>query len=99
MILALAAIRVLEALFFLGMIGSVVVILISFVQDGKEFIGKEAHLPNRPPCCRRSGRQFPLELRKANASCPTDSVRTSDPRVPETANSFEIPAPLKSPRI
>jgi hypothetical protein len=41
MILADATIRVLEALFFLGMIGSVVVILISFVEDGKELFGKD----------------------------------------------------------
>lgn len=41
MILADAAIRVLEALFFLGMIGSAVVVLISFIEDGKELVGKD----------------------------------------------------------
>ena len=41
MILAVAAIRVLEGMFFLGMIGSAVVILISFVEDGKELFGKD----------------------------------------------------------
>ena len=41
MILAVAAIQVLEAMFFLGMIGSAVVVLISFVEDGKELFGKD----------------------------------------------------------
>jgi len=41
MVLATAAIRVLEALFFLGMIGSAVVVLISFFEDGKELVGKD----------------------------------------------------------
>ncbi len=41
MIFATIAIRLLEALFFLGMIGSVVVMLISFVEDGKELVGKD----------------------------------------------------------
>ncbi len=41
MILATLVIRLLEALFFLGMIGSVVVMLISFVEDGKELVGKD----------------------------------------------------------
>ncbi len=41
MILATAVIRVLEALFFLGMIGSAIVVLISFFEDGKELIGKD----------------------------------------------------------
>jgi hypothetical protein len=41
MILAVLAIRVLEAMFFLGLIGSSVVVLISFVEDGKELFGKD----------------------------------------------------------
>jgi len=41
MILATIVIRLLEALFFLGMIGSVIVMLISFVEDGKELFGKD----------------------------------------------------------
>jgi hypothetical protein len=41
MILATVVIRLLEALFFLGMLGSVVVILISFVEDGKQLFGKD----------------------------------------------------------
>jgi hypothetical protein len=41
MILATIVIRLLEALFFLGMLGSVVVILISFAEDGKELFGKD----------------------------------------------------------
>ena len=65
MILAVAAIRVLEAMFFLGMIGSAVVVLISFVEDGKELFGKDKfalqwafdadsrpanHSPSHPTC-------------------------------------------------
>jgi hypothetical protein len=41
MILAVVTIRLLEAMFFLGMIGSAVVVLISFVEDGKELFGKD----------------------------------------------------------
>jgi hypothetical protein len=41
MIVAVIAIRLLEAMFFLGMIGSAVVVLISFVEDGKELFGKD----------------------------------------------------------
>jgi hypothetical protein len=41
MILAVVAIRLLEAMFFLGMIGSAVVVLISFFEDGKELFGKD----------------------------------------------------------
>jgi len=41
MILATLVIRLLEALFFLGMVGSVIVMLISFVEDGKELFGKD----------------------------------------------------------
>ena len=32
-----------EFLFFLGLTGSAVVVLISFVEDAKELIGKEEH--------------------------------------------------------
>ena len=39
MIVAVVAIRLLEAMFFLGMIGSAVVVLISFFEDGKELFG------------------------------------------------------------
>lgn len=41
MSLAIAAIRILEAMFFLGLVGSAVVVLISFVEDGKELFGKD----------------------------------------------------------
>jgi hypothetical protein len=41
MIFATIVIRLLEALFFLGMLGSVVVMLISFIEDGKELFGKD----------------------------------------------------------
>ncbi len=33
--------RVLEAMFFVGLAGSTVVVLISFIEDGKELIGKD----------------------------------------------------------
>ena len=38
---AVLIMRVLELMFFLGMAGSAVVILISFVEDAKELFGKE----------------------------------------------------------
>jgi len=41
MVFAAAAIRVLEVLFFSGMIGSAIVMLISFFEDGKELFGKD----------------------------------------------------------
>ena len=33
--------RGLETLFFVGLVGSAVVVLISFVEDGKELFGKD----------------------------------------------------------
>jgi len=43
MILAVGkvAIYVLEAMFFLGLAGSAIVVLISFFEDGKELFGKD----------------------------------------------------------
>jgi hypothetical protein len=41
MILAVFAIRVLEVMFFVGLVGSAVVVLISFYEDGKELFGKD----------------------------------------------------------
>jgi hypothetical protein len=41
MALAFLLMHGLEALFFLGLLGSVVVVLISFVEDGKELFGKD----------------------------------------------------------
>jgi hypothetical protein len=38
---AVIAMRVLEAMFFVGLVGSSVVVLISFVEDGKELFGKD----------------------------------------------------------
>jgi hypothetical protein len=38
---AVLAMRVLELLFFVGMAGSAIVILISFFEDAKELFGKE----------------------------------------------------------
>jgi uncharacterized membrane protein YqhA len=39
--LAIFAMRVLEIMFFLGLIGSAVVVVISFVEDGSELFGKD----------------------------------------------------------
>jgi hypothetical protein len=41
MLVAVFAMRVLEVMFFLGLVGSAVVILISFFEDGKELFGKD----------------------------------------------------------
>ena len=39
--IAVLAMRVLELLFFTGLAGSAIVIIISFFEDGKELFGKE----------------------------------------------------------
>ena len=39
--LAIFAMRVLEVMFFVGLAGSTVVVLISFAEDGKELFGKD----------------------------------------------------------
>jgi hypothetical protein len=39
--IAVFAMRVLELMFFVGMAGSSVVVLISFIEDGKELFGKD----------------------------------------------------------
>jgi hypothetical protein len=41
MILAIFAMRLLTAMFFAGLAGSAVVVLISFWEDGKELFGKD----------------------------------------------------------
>jgi hypothetical protein len=41
MILAIFGIRLLELMFFVGLVGSAVVVLISFVEDFKELFGEE----------------------------------------------------------
>jgi hypothetical protein len=41
MILAVLAMRLLEGMFFVGLVGSAVVVIISFIEDGKELIGEE----------------------------------------------------------
>ena len=41
MVFAILGIRVLEVMFFLGLAGSAVVVLISFFEDGKELFGKD----------------------------------------------------------
>jgi hypothetical protein len=40
MLVAIFAMRVLETMFFVGLAGSAVVVLISFVEDAKELFGK-----------------------------------------------------------
>jgi hypothetical protein len=39
--LAVFAMRALEVTFFLGLTGSAVVVIISFIEDGKELFGKD----------------------------------------------------------
>lgn len=39
--IAVFAMRLLEWMFFVGLVGSAVVVLISFIEDGKELIGKD----------------------------------------------------------
>jgi hypothetical protein len=38
---AIFAMRVLEVMFFVGLAGSTIVVLISFAEDGKELFGKD----------------------------------------------------------
>jgi hypothetical protein len=51
MILALGnfIIRIMELLFFVGLVGSAVVVLISFIEDGKELFGKDDDIPAHTP--------------------------------------------------
>ena len=39
--IAIAAMRILEVLFFVGLAGSTIVIIISFIEDGKELFGED----------------------------------------------------------
>jgi len=41
MALMIVVMRVLEVMFFVGLAGSAVVVLISFIEDGKELFGKD----------------------------------------------------------
>jgi hypothetical protein len=41
MIVAVFAMRVLEVMFFAGLAGSAVVVVISFIEDGRELFGKD----------------------------------------------------------
>jgi hypothetical protein len=41
MILAVIAVRLMESMFFVGLVGSAIVVLISFFEDGKELFGKD----------------------------------------------------------
>jgi hypothetical protein len=39
MIVAIVAMKLLEAMFFVGLAGSAIVVLISFIEDGRELFG------------------------------------------------------------
>ena len=41
MILAQFVMKALELMFFVGLVGSSVVVIISFIEDGKELVGKD----------------------------------------------------------
>jgi hypothetical protein len=41
MVIAIFAMKVLEAMFFVGLAGSSIVVIISFIEDGKELFGKD----------------------------------------------------------
>jgi cell division protein FtsL len=41
MAFAIFSMRLLELVFFVGLVGSAVVVVISFVEDGKELFGKD----------------------------------------------------------
>ena len=41
MLLAIFAVRALEVMFFVGLVGSTVVVLISFIEDAQELFGKD----------------------------------------------------------
>ena len=41
MVLVKFGMHVLEVMFFLGLAGSAIVVLISFIEDGKELFGKD----------------------------------------------------------
>jgi hypothetical protein len=41
MLLATFAMRLLETMFFVGLAGSSIVVIISFIEDGKELFGKD----------------------------------------------------------
>ena len=41
MSMAVLAMRLMEAMFFLGLVGSAIVVVVSFFEDGKELFGKD----------------------------------------------------------
>jgi hypothetical protein len=45
--LAVFAMRLLEAMFFVGLAGSTIVVLISFVEDARELFGEDEPSPPR----------------------------------------------------
>jgi hypothetical protein len=46
--LAIFAMRTLEIMFFVGLIGSAVVVVISFIEDGKELFGADTEEQDQP---------------------------------------------------
>jgi hypothetical protein len=51
MFLAIFVMRLLEVMFFAGLVGSAIVVLISFIEDGKELFGDEEsthHMASEP---------------------------------------------------
>jgi hypothetical protein len=46
--LAIFAMRTLEIMFFTGLIGSAVVVVISFIEDGKELFGSDTEADDQP---------------------------------------------------
>jgi hypothetical protein len=41
MLIAILVMRLLEAMFFVGLVGSTIVVLISFIEDAKELFGED----------------------------------------------------------
>ncbi len=54
MFVAIFVMRLLEAMFFVGLAGSAIVVLISFIEDGKELFGGDED--ERHPASERQGR-------------------------------------------
>jgi len=48
MIFAVFAMHILEGMFFVGLVGSSVVVLISFIEDGKELFGEDEPAQSQP---------------------------------------------------
>jgi hypothetical protein len=48
MLLAIFAMRTLEVIFFTGLAGSAIVVIISFIEDGKELFGSDSDEETHP---------------------------------------------------